>query len=162
MHISKVTDKNDLQAILQLQKSAFNSEAVRYQDFELPPLTQTLAGIEKEWETSLFLKYEKDGKIVGSVRAYMDTEDDCCIGRLVVLPEYQQQGIGTQLLWAIEAAGHDLVAHCQGYKIFTGEKSTHVIALYSQAGYKITHTVAAGNHNIVHMRKAYTPAGTEG
>jgi len=54
--------------ILALQKVAYQSEATLYQDWTIPPLTQTLLEIEAEFETRIFLKAILEEGIVGSVR----------------------------------------------------------------------------------------------
>ena len=83
----------DLPEILTLQKLAYQSEAELYHDFSIPPLTQTREEIEEEFRQKVFLKAVSGGKIVGSVRAEAQGET-CYIGRLIVLPEYQNRGIG--------------------------------------------------------------------
>lgn len=86
-----------LEAILSLQKLAYRSEAEIYDDFTIPPLTQTLEGIKKDFERQIFLKAVTDGRIIGSVRAFVK-EGTCYVGRLIVHPDFQNQGIGTQLM----------------------------------------------------------------
>ena len=93
----------DAAEILDLQKRAFAIEAELYQNQNIPPLTQTLEEIRAEFNDHLFLKACLEGRIVGSVRARMDG-GDCLIGRLCVDPALHHQGIGTQLMAAIEAA----------------------------------------------------------
>ncbi len=61
---------DDAQDILSLQKLAYQSEAEIYHDHTLPPLTQTLEEIQKDFETQLFLKAVEEGQTIGSVRTY--------------------------------------------------------------------------------------------
>lgn len=75
----------DLPVILALQKLAYQSEAVLHNDFNLPPLLQTLSDLEAQYQTHLILKYVKKAELVGSVRAFVK-EDACQIGRLIVDP----------------------------------------------------------------------------
>ncbi|MEE9913064.1 MAG: GNAT family N-acetyltransferase [Deltaproteobacteria bacterium] len=72
------------------------------------------------------------GRIVGSVRAYQK-DDTCFIGKLVVLPGYQNQGIGKALMREIEKQFHNAVAR---YEIFTGSRDPRNRYLYDQLGYK--------------------------
>ena len=46
----------DAADILELQRLAYQSEAAIYDDWSIPPLTQTIEGIEKEFTDSIFLK----------------------------------------------------------------------------------------------------------
>ena len=43
-------DKKDLEEILQVQYAAFRKEAEDFNDFEIEPMTQTVAILEKELE----------------------------------------------------------------------------------------------------------------
>ena len=125
-------DKSDLEAILALQKEAYQSEAELYQDFLLPPLTQTLEGIEEDFSTQLILKATSKGRIVGSVRAYAE-EDACHIGRLVVEPAHQNKGLGSRLLKSIEAR----FPNATRFELFTGARSKKSLHIYHQAGYTV-------------------------
>lgn len=58
----------DAEEILELQKLAYQSEAIIYNDWSIPPLTQTLEEIEEEFAENTFLKACDSDKIVGSVK----------------------------------------------------------------------------------------------
>jgi hypothetical protein len=49
-------NKDYLREILALQKLAYQSEAELYDDHSIPPLTQTIEGIEGDFRSHLFLK----------------------------------------------------------------------------------------------------------
>ena len=117
MEISDAAEA-DLPSILELQKLAYQSEAILYSDWSLPALTQTIKSINEEFHISKFVKAVMDGTIVGSVRAN-STEGKCEVGRLIVHPEYQRKGIGSKLLLRIE----DLFPDAHQYELFTGSKS---------------------------------------
>ncbi len=72
----------DAEQILRLQKMAYQSEAKIYHNYNIPPLTQTIAEIKEEFETQTFFKTVVENNIIGSVRAYSD-ETSCFIGRLI-------------------------------------------------------------------------------
>ncbi|HOM02952.1 MAG TPA: GNAT family N-acetyltransferase [Acetivibrio sp.] len=121
----------DLPDILNLQKKAFERVAMEEDNFNISPMTQTLENITEEYEKRLFLKYILDGKIIGSVRAHLDSDSVCHIGRLIVHPDFQNRGIGKALMKEIENRFND----CSRYEIFTGYNSKNSIALYKKLGY---------------------------
>ena len=123
---------SDAEEILVLQKLAYRSEAEIYNDFNIPPLVQTLESIEKDFENQYFLKAVMDGKIIGSVRAYTK-EGTCYIGRLIVHPDFQNRGIGTDLMNEIER----IFNTCRRFELFTGDKSERNLYFYQKLGYKI-------------------------
>ena len=129
-------DLNDIEEILNLQKLAFQSQAKIYNDQYLPPLIQKLDEIKEEFLEKIVLKALSDGKIIGSVRAHED-KGTCHIGRLIVHPDFQNQGIGKQLMKAIE----DFFKECRRFELFTGYKSEKNLHLYKKLNYKIYKTI---------------------
>lgn len=123
-------NKSDLKTILELQYLSYQSEAKLFNDFSIPPLKQTYNEVEQEYQSGIFLKaIDENGEIIGSVRAYIDN-DTAYIGKLIVRPDKQGQGIGTELLSAIEQ-------NCPvpRYELFTSDKSIKNIQLYERLGY---------------------------
>jgi ribosomal protein S18 acetylase RimI-like enzyme len=137
----------DAGEILKLQKLAFHSEAVFYNDFALPPLTQTLEEMMSDIQNKIVLKITLNSAIIGSVRGYVK-DGTGHIGRLIVQPDLQSRGIGTQLMQAIEAR----LKPCQRYELFTGNRSERSIRLYQRLGYHIFSEVN-GHTGLVYMEK---------
>ncbi|MCC8165599.1 MAG: GNAT family N-acetyltransferase [Planctomycetes bacterium] len=120
----------DLQAILDLQHRAYRSEAELLNDFSIPPLQDTLEDTRQDYSIGIILKaVTPDGEIIGSVRGHVEAAT-LCIGKLMVLPEYRGQGLGTRLLTTIEK--YFPVFRCE---LFTSSKSTRNMALYERLGY---------------------------
>lgn len=124
---------SDAAEILAIQKLAYQSEAKIYNDFTIPPLTQTLEEVEDKFEDHIFLKAVDNGRIVGSLRGNVLDSETVYIGRLIVHPYHQNQGIGTKLLDEIESYFPDF----KRYELITGYKSEKNINLYQKRGYKI-------------------------
>ena len=125
-------DKEDLSEILDLQYLAYQSEARLFDNEDIPPLKQTLADVENEYQRGIILKaLDEDKTIIGSVRAFCDNET-VYIGKLMVHPSKQGRGIGTQLLLEMEKQYPK-----QRCELFTSTRSEKNIALYKKLGYKI-------------------------
>lgn len=142
-------DITDCEEIISLQKLAYKTEAEHYQDWTIPPLTQTSDELRKEFSELFVLKAVHNTRIIGSVRAQV-IDDVCHIARLIVDPRFQGKGIGTALLHAIEAS----CKHAKSYSLFTGDQSAANIQLYQRLGYVITHTQELSEKiRLVYLRK---------
>jgi ribosomal protein S18 acetylase RimI-like enzyme len=129
-HLIQKAEMDDLEEILALQKLAYQSEAELNHDFTIPPLTQTLDEVRAEFGQALFLKVMQDERIIGSVRAY-EKDGTVYIGRLIVHPEYQNRGIGSRLMHAIENS-----FNCRRFELFTSQRSERNLYLYVKLGYR--------------------------
>jgi ribosomal protein S18 acetylase RimI-like enzyme len=145
---------SEAEEILALQKLAYKSEAEIYNDFNIPPLVQTLEGIKKDFGGQFFFKTTINGKIVGSVRAYQKNET-CYIGRLIVHPDFENQGIGTKLMNEIEK----IFSACHRFELFTGDRSKKNLYLYQKLGYKIFKKANITDQTtIVYLEKKVDPS----
>ena len=138
----------DAPAVLALQKIAYRSEAEQHNDDTLPPLTQTLEGIQDDFEKMTALKASAGDRIVGSVRAYI-VEDTCFVGRLVVHPDFQNQGIATRLMREIESR----FDRARRFELFTGHKSDPALRLYRKLGYTEFNGKDMPTHTLVFLEK---------
>ncbi len=140
----------DADEILALQKLAYLSQAEIYGDYSIPPLTQTIEELKADFARKLFLKAVVEGRIIGSVNGYLD-RTTCVIGRLMVHPDKQGQGIGSRLMRMIESR----FADAESWELFTGELSTGNIRLYEKLGYRVVRKepFQGGRFSIVFMSK---------
>lgn len=140
---------DDADDILKLQKLAYQMEAERYNNFDIPPLQQTCEELKGQFKEHIILKAVLNGKIVGTVRAH-EKNGTCFIGRLAVHPDMQNQGIGTALMKEIEKYFSP-----RRYELFVGSKSENNIHLYKKLGYNIckTGTYECGGIKIFYMEK---------
>lgn len=98
--------QQDLPEILALQRAAFAAEAQLVNDWNIPPLTQTLEELAEDWRKGIMLKAQSgQGALVGTVRGHA-AQDGFYIGRLAVLPQWQGKGVGSALLEAIIDQAH--------------------------------------------------------
>lgn len=140
----------DSETLLALQQRAYQSEARLYDDWTLPPLTQSLASMREDIATMTVLAAVAGDTIIGSVRGLLG-EGICHIGRLLVDPEYQGQGIGTALLDAIE----NHFPEAKVFQLFTGSRSSGNLHLYHRLGYREFRRQTVAPHlELVFLRKA--------
>ena len=142
-------DYADLGRILEIQKAAYQSEAKLYNDYSIPPLTQTLEELQAEFGTTTILKAIVESEIVGSVRLVLEG-DTVLLGRLIVDPAWQGKGYGAALLNAADTA----FPEAKSIELFTGSRSSWNIRFYEQHGYVITHEKPLSDIvTLVYLRK---------
>jgi ribosomal protein S18 acetylase RimI-like enzyme len=150
----EVATIQDAESILALQKLAYVSEAEIYNDFDIDPLTQTLDSLHRDFRKQVFLKASVGGTIVGSVRGYL-AHGTCHIGRLIVHPDFQNQGIGKQLMNEIES----FFKNAKRYELFTGHKSEGNLYLYQKLGYSAHKTERVNDNLVLVFLEKYPKAG---
>jgi ribosomal protein S18 acetylase RimI-like enzyme len=147
----ETASEHDLDRILQLQKKAFHGQALIYNDFNLPPLLQTIDDLKKEFKLKTFYKMESDGKIIASVRCFIK-DQTLYIEKLIVDPDFQNKGIGAKMMREVEARYSSMV-RC--YALFTGDKSARNLHLYRKLGYKdIKQEPTTHGYNLIYMEKS--------
>ena len=124
-------NSSDLKEILDLQKACYQEEAELYNDFTIPPLTQTIESIEEDFQKETFFKIEDRDRIIGSIRISVEGETGK-IGRLIVDKNYRNQGLGKQLMNEVESRFSTL----KRFELFTGSKSEPNLYLYKKLDYK--------------------------
>lgn len=140
----------DAPEILALQKLAFRSEAERYNKLDIPPLVESLDQFLPLFASHTIYKFVDDGRILGSVNIRIDEHKTGHIGRLIVHPEAQNQGIGKQLMTHLEANNPEVIR----FELFTGYRTHKNIQFYEKQGYTIYDTVMRGeDFGFVYMEK---------
>ena len=93
----------DATAMLELQQLAFAEEGRRSGTRDIPPLQEKVSSIVEHVQAQIALVAVEPEALVGSVRGI---KGDCgyVIRALIVHPAYQDKGIGSALLRALEAA----------------------------------------------------------
>ena len=123
--------QQDLPEILAVQRAAFETEAKLVNDWNIPPLTQTLDELADDWRKGIMLKaVNEGGPIIGTVRGHM-APDGFYIGRLAVQPQWQGRGCGSALLEAMIAR-----AEPNRLVLFTSTKSERNLRLYERFGFR--------------------------
>jgi tRNA (guanine37-N1)-methyltransferase len=140
-HPSRLADGEELRPavpadageLLTLQRACWLQEQQANPGVEIPALGESLADVERwlgEWTVVVV---RRGGRLVGAVRARLDGET-WDIGRLMVAPDLQGQGLGRRLLEVAEAAAP---AEATSYSLFTGAGSLDNQRRYKKAGYRL-------------------------
>lgn len=146
----KPINQDDLEEVLSLQKAAFAEVAKQMNNYDIPPLVQSVQDIRKDFETCIILKYiSKDDRIIGSIRGNMGDDHICHIGKLIVHPDFQNRGIGKALMYEIE----NYFPSCQKFRLFTGEETPNTVYLYTQVGYQTIYTKEIDGIKLIFMEK---------
>ncbi|MER7456989.1 GNAT family N-acetyltransferase [Micromonospora sp. NPDC126480] len=124
----------DAGEILTVQRAAYLTEAQRYGDPFLPPLTETLDEVRAALAgPQTVLTARLGSRLVGSVRVRVEGAT-AHVGRLSVAPDQQGRGIGGRLLRAVEAVAGARVGR---FALFTGADSDTNLRLYERHGYRL-------------------------
>jgi tRNA (guanine37-N1)-methyltransferase len=118
-----------------LQRAAYLEEGARHGTFALPPLTETLDELRDALapNAATVLVAEQAGRLVGSVRGEVRDQDAWYVGRLMVAPDRQGQGLGTMLMDRIEALAP---VGTRVLRLVTGLLSESNVAFYRRRGYR--------------------------
>lgn len=145
----------DAGEVLTLQRAAFVSEAVVYEELGLPALHQTLEELVAELaETNVVeLGVREEGRLLGAVRLRLVARV-VHLGRLTVAPDRQGEGIGGALLDAADSVFPD----ADEILLFTGDRSRGNIALYERHGYVESERVPTLSFTRIHYAKPLVTA----
>jgi GNAT superfamily N-acetyltransferase len=122
--------KADAAEVMVLQRCCWVSEAISNNDLTIPPLRESLEQV-RAWMPDAWVLRE-DGRLIGAVRASLDGEV-WKIGRLMVAPDRQGEGLGGLLLRHAESHAPAAAAW---HELFTGVASVGNLGRYRHAGYR--------------------------
>ncbi|NIH86991.1 GNAT family N-acetyltransferase [Amycolatopsis granulosa] len=141
----------DAGELLTLQRAAFVTEAQAHGDPALPPLRETLdelVAVLRDPDVRTWGVREA-GRLVSSVRIRVRGET-AEVGRLVVAPDRQGQGLGSDLM---RVAEQRLPPGVRVLRLVTGERSAGPLRLYTRLGYVETARTPEGDYHLVHLEK---------
>ncbi len=124
----------DAGEIYTLQRACWLQELEANPGVVIPALTETLDDVVAGLATHRTWVLRRAGRLVGSVRARLTSRGGWDIGRLMVAPDLQGQGLGRLLLEHAEAAAPP---DATTYLLFTGARSAANQRMYKKAGYRL-------------------------
>ena len=124
----------DAGEIYTLQRACWLQELEANPGVVIPALTESLDDVVAGLSVHQTWVVRRAGRLVGSVRARLTSRGGWDIGRLMVAPDLQGQGLGRLLLeHAEEAAPPEATT----YLLFTGALSADNLRMYKKAGYRL-------------------------
>ncbi len=128
----------DAGEILTLQLACWVAEQQANPGVEIHAQRETLEDVRRwlgEWTV---IVRRRGGRLIGAARGRVESNDEHAgawdVGRLMVAPDLQGQGLGRDMLQRIEAAAP---ADTAAYVLFTGAGSAANIRMYKKAGYRL-------------------------
>jgi tRNA (guanine37-N1)-methyltransferase len=123
----------DAGELLTLQRACWIQEQQANPEAWVPALHESLDDLRRWLPEWTVLTLRRAGRLVAAARARREGEV-WDVGRLMVAPDLQGQGLGRLMLEAVEAAAPDGVT---AYSLFTGASSTDNHRFYRRAGYRL-------------------------
>jgi tRNA (guanine37-N1)-methyltransferase len=124
----------DAGEIYTLQRACWLQELEANPGVVIPALAESPDDVRAGLDAHRTWVVRRAGRLVGSVRARLTSRGGWDIGRLMVAPDLQGQGLGRLLLEHAEAAAPD---EATTYLLFTGARSTANLRRYKKAGYRL-------------------------
>ncbi|SDT20401.1 tRNA (Guanine37-N(1)-) methyltransferase [Nocardioides scoriae] len=124
----------DAGEVFTLQRACWVQEQLANPEVRIPALHESYADVQAwlpEWTT---LVLRRGGRLVGAVRGRTEGEHTWDVGRLMVAPDLQGEGLGRLLLAETEAAAPPQV---RDFVLFTGAGSVRNQQMYRRAGYRL-------------------------
>lgn len=122
----------DAALIHEIKMRAFAEEGRLSQSTEIPPLTETVAEIERDIQTHTVLIARDETRIVGSARGIV-TGTGCTVRAVFVEPSLHGLGIGGALVNAVEAAH----PNAERFELTTNTRVPGNVAFYERRGYRV-------------------------
>jgi GNAT superfamily N-acetyltransferase len=140
---------DDAVEILAIQRRAFAVEAGRSEEWQIPPLTETLESVIEHINSATVLKVTDGRRLVGSIRGVL-AGSVCTVRALSVDPDFQGNGLGSVLLDAIERAH----PQASSFELFTNSIMEENVRFYVRHGYQVIGgTPHSDKITLVHMGK---------
>ncbi|WP_424214653.1 GNAT family N-acetyltransferase [Streptomyces sp. BI20] len=128
----------DAEQVFKLRHLAFQSEAARYDNWRIEPLTQSLDSVRAELAAGAVVVARLGEEVVGAVRGSVGEDGTGVIGGLCVHPRLQGHGLGARLLTSMERALAEAVADrapAARFRLLAGTRADSDLRLYRRAGY---------------------------
>jgi GNAT superfamily N-acetyltransferase len=139
-----------------VQRAAYVTEAQRYGQPGIPPLTETVAELRTDLAAGGVLAFGAwlGPRLIGAVRGRVDGAL-MEVARFVVAPDQQGRGVGAALLAAVQDAAP---AQVRTFWLVTGARSADNLRFYRHAGYRVAgRTTDGAGVGLVRLERSRDP-----
>jgi tRNA (guanine37-N1)-methyltransferase len=140
----------DAGELFTLQRACWLQEEQANPGVPIPALEESLDDVRAWIREGTVLVARSQGRLVGAVRAVL-RDGVWHIGRLMVAPDLQGNGLGRLLLEAVELAAPP---EATSYALFTGAGSKRNQKMYKRAGYRLAGSPSPGVVSMVKSRSS--------
>ena len=149
----------DAGEILTLQLACWVAEQRANPGVEIHALRETLEDVRRWLGQWTVIVRRREGRLIAAARGRVERHGDHAgawdVGRLMVAPDLQGQGLGRDMLERIEAAAPAGVA---AYVLFTGAGSLDNLRMYKKAGYRLRGPAPGEPGAVVLTKKSRSPS----
>ncbi|WP_246160471.1 GNAT family N-acetyltransferase [Nocardioides humilatus] len=135
-----------------LQRACWVQEALANPGAPIPAFHESVDDVRAwlgEWDTYVV---RRAGRLVGAVRGRLEGPDGTAwdIGRIMVAPDLQGEGLGRALLEHIQAVAP---AAATSYVLFTGAGSERNHKMYKKAGFRLRNDLPAPPGAVIFVKR---------
>lgn len=134
--VLELAKENELNDLLDIQKSAFKQLFIKYQDFETSPYNEDIETILYRFhmEDSFYFFIKDKNKKIGFIRVVFDGNNSKArISPIAILPNHENKGYGKATIIAIEQK----FSAVKEWHLDTIAEENKLIDFYLNLGYKI-------------------------
>ena len=150
----RVATLADAGEILTLQLACWVTEHHANPGVEIPALHESLEDVRRWLGTWTVIVRRREGRLIAAARGRVERHGDHAgawdVGRLMVAPDLQGQGLGRDMLARIEALAP---ADAAAYVLFTGAGSVDNLRMYKAAGYRLRGPLAGAPGAVMLTKK---------
>ena len=142
----RVAAPSDAGEVFTLQLACWVAEGLDNPGVTIPATHEDLSDVQAWVGLGTVLVLRRAGRLIGAVRGRLE-DGTWDIGRLMVAPDLQGQGLGRFLLAEIESRAPEAATTLS---LFTGAGSDRNIRMYQKAGYRLRRTPPDGAAPVPH------------
>ncbi|MBM7615879.1 GNAT family N-acetyltransferase [Alkaliphilus hydrothermalis] len=128
----KRTNLDEVEELLEIQKSAFHEALERYQDYDTSPATEAKERLQYKIQHYHHYTIYMDDELIGGAEVRIKSVSHCYLNRIYVNPTHQGKGIGKKVMLHLEG----LYPQATTWSLNTPHMEYRNHYLYEKMGYR--------------------------